>query len=124
MGNKANDTIIVAEHVHLLLSKAGVWQAYFKVDGETYRRSTKTKNQAEATRLILNWHREAQLKAYQGTSIKMLSFKKLCDQHLERIKNQTAKWNYHKDTIKRHLLPFFSKFDDVSKINQRDLVER
>jgi len=30
---------------------------------------------------------------------------------------------YHSDTTKRHILPFFKKFDDVSRIHNKDILE-
>jgi site-specific recombinase XerD len=41
---------------------------------------------------------------------------------LEHICKQT-KHNHHKGTIERHFLPFFSKFDDISKIKKADILD-
>jgi len=122
VGRKNKDeTIVVAEGVYLK-DKDGVFHAYFRLAGKQFRKSTKTSDLTKAKFLALTWHREAANKADAGEEIESISFARLKRSYLEHIKHE-GKFTYHSATAERHLLPFFSKFDDISKIKKKDLLD-
>ena len=122
MGRKAkDDTIAVAEGIYLK-EKDGVLHAYFRLAGKQFRKSTKTSDLTAAKLQALTWHRECLRKADAGEEIEKISFARLKRSYLEHICKQT-KHGHHKGAIERHFLPFFSKFDDISKIKKADILD-
>lgn len=122
MGRKAkDDTITVAEGIYLK-EKDGVLHAYFRLAGKQFRKSTKTSDLTAAKLQALTWHRECIRKADAGEEIEKVSFARLKRSYLEHICKQ-VKHGHHKGTIERHFLPFFSKFDDISKIKKADILD-
>src|SRR5262249_56490507 len=57
-----------------------------------------------------------------GEEIDRVSFARLKKSYLDQIHGQ-GKTAYHKETIDRHLLPFFARFDDISKLRTRDVLD-
>jgi len=116
---KNKDTIEILDGVFLKRHMNGKWHYYFKVDGKQFRNSTKTKDREEATRITLDAYQDAKDKKRSGKTVEKISFKKLSKKYLESLKGSSpAKVESHTGTIKRHLMPFFEKFDDISKINK------
>ncbi|MFH0987249.1 MAG: site-specific integrase [Candidatus Micrarchaeota archaeon] len=116
---KKSSTIEVVEGVFLKQHRNGKWHYYFKVDGIQFRQSTKTKDRTEATQIALKDYQDAKDKKRSGKVVEKISFKKLVQKYLQNLKGQSAaKVEYHTGTIKRHLSPFFEKYDDISKINK------
>ena len=122
MGRRAkNSTIIVHDGVYLKEIGAAL-HVYFKLGGKQFRRSTKTLDVAAAKLIALNWHRDAQRKLESGESVEAITFGRLKRSYLDHIRGQD-KYDYHAGTIERHFLPFFAKFDDVSKIKKADILD-
>lgn len=122
VGRKANkETIVVNEGLYLKQSN-GVFQVYFRLAGRQFRRSTKTYDLASAKLKALQWFRDAQKKADNGEDVECVSFARLKRSYLERIRI-LPKYEHHLGTIERHFLPFFSKFDDVSRIKKSDILD-
>ena len=118
MGRKAkDDTITVAGGIYLK-NTDGVFHCYFRLAGKQFRKSTKTSDLTAAKLQALTWHRECLQKADAGEEIENISFARLKRSYLEHICKQT-KHGHHKAAIERHFLPFFSKFDDISKIKRQ-----
>jgi integrase len=122
MGRRAGDeTIEIHEGVYLRL-KGGAYHCYFRLGGKQFRRSTKTGDLAAAKLKALTWFQDAQTKHNKGEEIERVSFARLKRSYLDQIKGQ-GKHAYHAATIERHLLPFFSRFDDISKIRRTDVLD-
>ncbi len=122
MGRRAKDeTIVVTEGLYLK-DYDGIWHCYFRMEGKQFRRSTKTADIATAKLKSLQWYRDAQRKADAGEEVETIPFNRLKRSYLEHIKGQ-GKLDYHFRTIEKHLLPFFSKFDDISKIKKKDILD-
>jgi len=122
MGRRANDTTIEVHDGVYVKSVHDVWQCYFRLDGKQFRRSTKTKNLGQAKLTALGWYRDAQDRRGRGEEIDRVSFARLKKTYLEQIQGQ-GKSAYHRETIERHFLPFFIKFDDISKIRTADVQD-
>jgi integrase len=122
MGRRANEsTIEVIEGVYLKPVQ-GVHHCYFRIGEQQFRKSTKTTDIAKAKLLTLEWHRDAQQKRDCGEEIERISFPRLKRTYLDHIDGQ-HKHRYHKETIKRHFLPFFATFDDISKIRSAHIQD-
>ena len=122
MGRRAkNETIVVADGLYLN-DKDGVYHCYFRLEGKQFRRSMKTSDLTNAKFKALQWYRDIQRKADAGEEVECVSFARLKRSYIEHIKGQ-GKLDYHYRTIEKHFLPFFSKFDDVSKIKKKDILD-
>lgn len=122
MGRKAGiSTIEVHEGVYLKL-KEGAYHCYFRLGGKQFRRSTKTADLVTAKTKALNWFKDANRKVDSGEQVVCVSFARLKREYLAQIQGE-PKHAYHAATIERHFLPFFARFDDVSKITKSDLLD-
>jgi hypothetical protein len=99
-----------------------VWQCYFKLNNTQFRKSTKEVDLANAKMIALGWYQEAKQKTVTGKSITKISFQKLARTYLEHIKT-LGKHKFHNEIMNRHFLPFFSKFDDISKLRTADIQD-
>ena len=122
MGRRANDTTIEVHDGVYVKPVQDVWHCYFRLGGKQFRRSTKTKNPAQAKLTALGWYRDATDRHGRGEEIERVSFARLKRSYLEQIQGQ-GKSAYHRETIERHFLPFFAKFDDISKIRTADVLD-
>lgn len=114
---KSRSTILVAENVYIKKQgQSDAWHYYFAIDGKQFRKSTKTENDAKARQIALNAYHEILEKKHSGKVVARISFRKLSQKYLESIKGQT-KHKFHSETLKRHFIGFFGKYDDISKIN-------
>lgn len=113
-------TTIITDGLYLKKSESGVYHYYFRLSGIEFRKSTKTKDKLTATKIAMADFDHAVHKKEKGLDIRTLSFKQASQHYLLSFKNESRN-KYHTDTIKRHILPFFSKFDDISKIRMTDL---
>lgn len=124
MGRKAkSETIEIDEGLYL--KRKGdekIWHYYFRLDNTPFRKSTKTRDKMKATKIAIEDFQLAHDKLRNKASIEQVSFRKLSKKYLEYISSQT-KYGYHSETTKRHLLPFFKKFEDVAKIRTKDIIE-
>lgn len=122
MGRRAkNTTIIVHEGVYLKLI-SGFYHCYFRLSDTQFRRSTRTADLAGVKLKALTWFQEAQVKQSRGEQIDCVSFGRLKRSYLEQIKG-FPKYGYHSETMERHFLPFFARFDDISKINRAAVLD-
>lgn len=122
MGRRAkNSTIIVHDGVYLKEIGAAL-HIYFRIGGKQFRRSTKTRDVGAAKLMALKWFKETERKLELGESVDAVSYAKLKRSYLDLIRGQ-GKYNYHASTIERHFLPFFSKFDDVSRLKKSDILD-
>jgi integrase len=122
MGRRAKDETIVVNDGLYLTDKDGVYHCYFRLAGKQFRRSTKTDDLATAKLKALQWHRDALRKEEAGETVEVISFTRLKRSYLEHIRRQ-SKYEHHLGTIDRHFLPFFVKFDDISKIKKADILD-
>lgn len=122
MGRRLRDDTIVVSDGLYLTSKNGIFQCCFRLNGKDFRRSTKTKDFTKAKLKALQWYQEHQRTADTEDVVERVSFDWLRRSYLQHIRGQ-GKHNYHDDTIERHFLPFFSKFNDVSKIRRKDILD-
>ncbi|MCI5050108.1 MAG: hypothetical protein MRY32_07250, partial [Rickettsiales bacterium] len=123
MGRKASDkSREIIEGVYIRqVNDAPIWQCYFRLDEETFRKSTKKKDEGEAGMVCLKWYNDARFKRTQNQSIKHYSFKNLAAYFLKRPNADNSK--YKAETISRHFLPFFEKFDDLNKIDNTVIAQ-
>ena len=122
MGRRAKKSTIEVHDGVYLKAVNDVWQCYFRLGGRQFRRSTKTKTLSQAKSIALGWYHDAHNKRERGEEIDRVSFARLKKSYLDQIHGQ-GKTAYHKETIDRHLLPFFVKFDDISKIRTADVQD-
>jgi integrase len=122
MGRRANETTTEVHDGLYLKPVNDVWQCYFRLGGKQFRQSAKTKNLAQAKLTALGWYRDATDRHSRGEEIERVSFARLKRSYLEQIQG-LGKSAYHRETIERHFLPFFAKFDDISKIRTRDVLD-
>jgi integrase len=122
MGRKAKDTTIVVTEGLYLKEIGDAFHVYFRLAGKQFRRSTRTMDIATAKLKALQWFRDAQRKLDAGEEVECVSFARLKRSYLEQIKTQ-GKFAYHSATIERHFLPFFTRFDDVSKLKKSDVLD-
>jgi hypothetical protein len=121
--NASSETIEVHDGIYVKRAgKNGTWQCYFRLSGYSYRKSTKTRDLAEAKLLALRWHKEASTRKLSGQVVEQIGFSKLRDDYLESIRGE-SKSRYHSETLKRHMEPFFGSFDDVGKIDSSVIIE-
>ena len=120
---KSRDTIEVHEGLYLsAVGKKGTWQCYFRVHGESFRKSTKTIDLMTAKLKALQWFEEARSRKQTGQRVQPVSFGKLKDSYLDLIRG-TGKFEYHDGTIRRHVEPFFGKIDDLSTLDSSSIHE-
>lgn len=124
MGKQDKSTNIeIAESVYLKRKDAdSAWQYYFRLHNKAFRKSTKTRDRARATQIALEHYHDVKDKRKNQMHLERVSFRKLTKNYLELIQPEN-KYTYHSETIKRHFLPFFKKFDDVSKITNKDILD-
>lgn len=122
MGRRANKTTIEVHDGVYVKPVQDVWHCYFRLGGKQFRRTTKTKNLAQAKLTALGWYRDAAERRGRGEEIDRVSFARLKRAYLEQIHGQ-GKSAYHRETIERHFLPFFAKFEDISKIRTADVQD-
>lgn len=122
MGRKnKNTTIEIAEGAYLKRKDAeSVWHYYFRLNNQVFRKTTKTKDRARATLIALQHYQDVKEKRHQNLQLERVSFRALSKRYLVYIKSQ-SKHTYHSETTERHFTPFFKKFDDVSKITNKDI---
>jgi integrase len=122
MGRKAKPSTLEVHDGVYLKKVGGIYQCYFRLDGRQIRRSTKTGTLSDAKLTALTWFRDAQLKRANGEEIERVSFARLKRSYVDHIKGQ-SKADYHSQTIERHFVNFFAKFDDVSKVRSADILD-
>jgi integrase len=122
MGRRANKSTIEVHDGVYLKAVNDVWQCYFRLGGKQFRRSTKSKNLSQARSTALEWYHDAKERRRRGEEIDRVSFARLKRSYLDQIHGQ-GKSAYHKETIDRHFLPFFVKFNDISKLRLADVQD-
>ena len=124
MGKREKSTNIeIGEGIYLKRKDAdSAWQYYFRLHNKAFRKSTKTRDRARATHIALDHYHDVKDKRKNLMHLERVSFRKLSKNYLELIQSEN-KYAYHSETIKRHFLPFFKKFDDVSKITNKDILD-
>ncbi len=120
MAKKKEKMILVGDGVYI--GKKGTsnnYSYYFKIDGRKFRKTTKTSDMNRAAAIALDAHRDALEKKRTGKVVEKVSFKKLCKRYIASLEGETSTIiTYHTEQIHRHLMPFFEKYDDISKINK------
>ena len=112
------DSIEILDGVYLTRSTASpVWQAYFRVDGRTYRKTTKKRDFYQAKMVALELFYNARRTGDLVQATKAIPFTKLADVY-ESYVAKRMRSRYHVDTMKRHLLPYFCDVKDIAKIDQ------
>jgi hypothetical protein len=122
MGRKANGATITVNEGLYLKQIGDALHCYFRLGGKQFRRSTRTMDVGAAKLKALQWYRDAQRKLDAGEEVECVSFARLKRSYLEQIKGQ-GKFAYHAPTIERHFLPFFARYDDISKMRKTDVLD-
>jgi len=122
MGRRAKSTTVeISEGIYLKRKDVdSAWQYYFRLHSKAFRKSTKTKDRARAAHIALEHYHDVKEKRKSHLQLERVSFRLLTKRYLSYIKSQ-SKHKYHSETAKRHFMPFFKKFDDVSKITNKDI---
>jgi len=122
MGRRKKDsTVEVVPGIYLKQAdSSAAWHYYFKVAGNQIRKSSKTRDFDEASRIAQEHYNDAVEKARKGHALSSVSFRKLISSYLERIAGDN-KEKYHRETIDRHMRDFFVRFSDVSKIQDHHI---
>jgi integrase len=116
-----NTTVEVIEGLYIKPSnKSPYWQTYCHIDGKTFRKSTKCKDEEQAKLVAAEWFYDIKRDVAAGVSHSTVSFQKLFDVYMSFIQHD-GKYAFHFPTAERHFLPFFSKFTDIKKITLADI---
>lgn len=117
-----NSTIEVIDGLYVKQSaNSPYYQAYSRIDGASFRKSTKCKDLEQAKRAALDMFYDAKRRAADGIGHSTVSFKKLAEVYLNFIQHEHKCDDYHRPTTKRHFMPFFEKFKDIRKIKAADI---
>jgi len=119
------ESIEVRDGVYIKMRESGIWQVHFKLDGaeKAVRRSLKTKDRNEAKALALEVFDRARLRRLSGKPETAVGFEQLCEEYLASLSDGKPK-TYHRDTIKRHLSPYFTAHvSDFSEIMDADVLD-
>ena len=120
---KSKDTLEVAEGVYLKKNGTSVkWHYYFTLDGHKFRKTTKTKDLTKAKKVALDAYHDAMDRKRSGKITQKISFKTLRNKYVERLDGE-KKAKFHRETLDRHFMGFFGKFDDITQIKQGDLQD-
>lgn len=115
---KSKNTIEVCEGVYIKKNGSSPkWHYYFALGGHQHRSSTKTTDQAKARKIALDAYDDARERQRTGKVIQKISFKKLTTKYIESLKG-IPKEKFHKETLDRHFMEFFGRYDDITKITQ------
>ena len=124
MGRFAKQTTVeVLEGLYLKQSgNSSYWQSYCRIDGKSYRKSTKQANLAKAKEVALEHYFHVKRNVDDGIHTGKVSFAKLTDAFLSSIKHE-GKFGNHKDAIGRHFTPFFGDVKDITSISALKIVQ-
>ena len=121
MGRKSKEsTVEVHEGVYLKFL-GDVYHCYFRMAGKQIRKSMNTADLGVAKLKALQLHKATQFKFDSGEEVETVSFVKLKRAYLDYLKGK-GPHKYHSETIDRHFLGYFTKFDDVAKIKRSDII--
>jgi len=116
-------SITLEEGIRLKVpSNSPNYQYYFKMGGVTHRKTCGTRNQRTAEDIARKAYKKCAYEQENGIISKSTSFTRLTKQYLRTIEGQ-GKYTFQEGTIRRHFIPFFSKFNDISRIKLRDIEE-
>lgn len=123
MGRFAKSTTIeVLDGLYIKQSAQGAfYQAYSRIDGASFRKSTKCKDLEQAKLAAIEMFYDAKRRAKDGIGHNTVSFKKLAEVYLSFIQHEHKCDDYHRPTTNRHFMPFFEKFKDIRKIKAADI---
>lgn len=121
MGRRSSDTSFEIQPGLYLKSQGGLLHCYFRIEGQSFRRSTRTNDLDEATQRAVAWYRNAQLRASLGGSCETVSFQKLAAAYGKHIEG-LSKARYQLPTLKRHFLPYFADVRDISKLHTPEIL--
>ena len=117
MGRKAKSTtIIVAKGLNLKTQpNCSTLQAHAHIEGKSYRKGMGTADIARAIEIALEWHAALLRGDVPPPIVRTISWQRLVSAYKATLR-EDAKGHYHGVTIRRHLSPFFAKFDDIRSI--------
>lgn len=121
MGRRSSDTSFEIQPGLYLKSQGGLLHCYFRIEGQSFRRSTRTNDLDEATQRAVAWYRNAQLRASLSGSCETVSFQKLAAAYGKHIEG-LSKARYQLPTLKRHFLPYFAHVRDISKLRTPEIL--
>lgn len=121
MGRRSSDTSFEIQPGLYLKSQGGLLHCYFRIEGQSFRRSTRTNDLDEATQRAVAWYRNAQLRASLSGSCETVSFQKLAAAYGKHIEG-LSKARYQLPTLKRHFLPYFADVRDISKLRTPEIL--
>lgn len=114
---KSKSTLEIAERVYIKRNDEGdCWYYYFTLHGHVFRASTKTVDRNRATFIAMQAYYDALDRNRWNVSFDRVSFEKLCKKYLETLTGQ-SKARFHSETINRHFMNFFRRYDDITKID-------
>jgi integrase len=120
MGRRASEGSLELQQGLYIRQIAGVFHRYFKVGGVAVRKSLHTSDLAHASERALELFQDRAGRLAMGEPIHAVGFSKLADAYIRQVTG-LGKAAYHIPTIRRHFLPYFASFRDVSKIRSRDI---
>lgn len=113
---RSDKTIEVVEGVYLKRKRSGCWHYYFKIGGKQFRKTTDTSDDKNAAKIALNAYQSTLSRQDAGMAVECISFKTLVKKYTESIQD-LPKHKFHSETLHRHYMGFFKRYDDISKIN-------
>jgi integrase len=125
MGRSAGEhTIVLKDGLHIYL-RGKTWWVYAKIQGQDgpLRKSLHTSQRSLAEGQAWTEFDEANVRVRMGKPAGRVSFAKLAEDYLVSIANNSS-MTYHKETIQRHLAPFFAiHVPDFSELNDSDILD-
>ncbi len=109
--------------MHLYHRNSTIWQVYIRLKKrDPIRKSLWTDDLSEAKELAWQEYTDAKERLVRNEPLRAVTFKKLTEDYL-LTKAAKPSVQYHKDTIKRHFTPYFSKnVPDFSRLTDNDIV--
>jgi integrase len=122
MGRKSNETTIEVHEGVYLKFLGDVYHCYFRIAGKQIRKTMNTADLGVAKLKALQLHKATQFKLDSGEEVETVSFTKLKRFYLENLKGK-GPYKYHSETLDRHFLPYFVRFNDVARIKRSDILD-
>ena len=117
MGRKADaKTVLIIEGLYLKrISTSPNWQASCQLRNTYLRKSTGTADERQATIAALEWFFLLRQRVELGIRFQRISFNNLTENFLKTVIGDN-KFRFYRDTIERHLVPYFGDLRDIRKI--------
>ena len=117
MGRRADqNTVVVIEGLYLKkVASSPYWQCSCQLRNTYLRKSTGTSDLERAKIFALEWFFLLKQRVELGIKFQRISFNNLTENFLKTIIGDN-KFAFYRDTIDRHLVPYFGELRDIRKI--------